>query len=1085
MIELIYGMPGCGKTEYIINALKDDAKSGKKAIVIVPEQMTVMMERQALYALPTSAQLHIEVLNFSRLANRVFRQHGGLVYNYASKGTKKLIMWRAVRTALPFLREYSNSARDDRSLADAILNTYKELQASGISAEALEEKASEMGDTVLSRKLKDISAIIGIYNTMLSEKYSDNDSDLSRLCNLLDNVKYFSGFNVYIDGFTSLTGQEHSVLKYILEQADKTCITFSIPFPTDKSIDTLTLRKCSDRTRRDIASLGLKSTDVFLEQNHRTKSPELLRVAEVFWQLGKSKYDPIPKEKQGDIELWRGVDIYDECEFAAVRARELIEQGYRMRDIAIIARNSDKYKGIIEPALDNMDLVYFVSDKTDAALCPVARLILSAIRVAIYGWRREDVIANLKTGLYPFSPRDCDIFESYTAKWNITGKRFVSKEPWNMNPDGYTPILSHRGKEVLSVANSLKDKFIPILRNFITSLRNAETVKELCAATYDYLETLSVYDSLIELSTRYLDFGQIREAKECARMYDVVLDALDGVCDAFDGEGCPDLQTFATALKTVLEESELGAIPTSGDEIIIGSANMLRASGVKCVIILGACDGEFPGSTQSTSLFSDSERDLLISKDLPLVGDRSERASDELFYFRRAVSSPTEKLIVFTRADSEPSIAFARFKAIFEYLEINETTADTIRKIRTYRAAGEYIPLLQNTAEGEALRRLFTEINDVTLHTFDYSNFPIDASFDTISPKTAEAVIGRRLEISQSKIEAYMGCKFAYACKYFLRLDDGKKVSFAYDSIGTFIHYIIEKFLLRVYLDLDGHLPDNENFDKLLDEIIRDYLEGAIPLEDGKQSSRLLHLATRLRKISKIVLRDIFDELADSKFTPTFFELPIGTKDIPSFEITLNDGTKMSLGGKVDRVDTYRLNGKTYIRVVDYKTGTKEFSLKDIEKGLNLQLLLYIYALTNKPTGAFAESIGGTPTAASIAYLSAVPGKVKALSMSSTDFTENIFRSEISRTGLIVNEPEIIDAISVSGNNRHLMIKPRSNSFIENDNLHLLYGQIETILREIGDEMIGGHTEARPMEKSGRCKFCRYAQICRAAKHER
>lgn len=53
----------------------------------------------------------------------------------------------------------------------------------------------------------------------------------------------------------------------------------------------------------------------------------------------------------------------------------------------------------------------------------------------------------------------------------------------------------------------------------------------------------------------------------------------------------------------------------------------------------------------------------------------------------------------------------------------------------------------------------------------------------------------------------------------------------------------------------------------------------------------------------------------------------------------------VSLAGKVDRVDGYIRDGRLYLRVMDYKSGKKSFSLSDIWYGLNMQLIIYLYAL--------------------------------------------------------------------------------------------------------------------------------------------
>ena len=106
MIRYIYGNPGTGKSYTVKSMVVNDALDGRTALMIVPEQSTVSAEREIIQCIPPSAQLNVEVLNFTRLANKLFREHGGLSYNFLNKAHEKLIMWQAIKSALPFLQEY-------------------------------------------------------------------------------------------------------------------------------------------------------------------------------------------------------------------------------------------------------------------------------------------------------------------------------------------------------------------------------------------------------------------------------------------------------------------------------------------------------------------------------------------------------------------------------------------------------------------------------------------------------------------------------------------------------------------------------------------------------------------------------------------------------------------------------------------------------------------------------------------------------------------------------------------------------------------------------------------------------------------
>lgn len=1076
MIHFIYGNPGTGKTEMIYSEIQKDAINKQSSILIVPEQFTVSAERDLIKKIAPSAQLYVEVLNFTRLANRLFREHGGISYNFISKAHEKLLMWRAIKSAVPFLREYQILSADDFSLADSMLVTYKELSASGITFEQIDEIANNCNNVILSSKMKDISLICSIYSSMINEKFTDTNSELSRLLQLLQSKRCLDGVNVYIDGFTSFTGVEHSIIHEIMRQADSVYITLAIPSPSYNGIDTLSIKECSDKLRRDCASIGVKAKSVLLDTDYRTNSEVLRTLSSDIWQMERTDTNIQEEQFDNSVELFRAADIYDECEFAAARIRELIEHGYRYKDIAIIARNIDKYRGIIEPALDNMGLKYYISEKSDLSSSPIAKFILSAIKTINRGWKRDDVISHLKSGLCNISAHDADIFEYYTAKWNISGKLLLTDEPWNMNPDGYTTIWSERGMNVIEIANKVKNQLMGNLKEYTSKLKSAQNYKEMCSATVDYLDKLNVRNSMLTLAKAYLDDGKVRDASDCIRMLEVALDSLDCICEVFSEETEPNINTFATALRIAFDSSELGTIPTSQDEIQLGSAHMLRTDNVKCAVILGVCDGEFPSSVDNSGLLNMRDKQYLIEHGVQISGRQEIISSDELYYFRRAVSAPSQKLIVFTRSDSEPSVAFTRILNLLPYIKVDDTSSRLLTHLRSLKAVSEYASLLTDTDEGYALQML---LNDFEIPHIDNNNVSVTAENDVIESDTIQAVIGREIALSQSKAELFTNCKFAYSCKYHLKLDDGKRAEFSFNNIGTFIHHILEKFIYQIYIVNKGIIPDYSEISNIVEDIIERYISELLP-DNKNKSARLLHLIARLKNISISIIIELLNELSDSSFKPTFFELRIGSKDIPAVTLSLKNGSKISLTGIIDRVDVFMKDEKAYIRVVDYKTGNKTFSISDIQEGLNLQMLLYIFSLTQGNKEQLTQFFGGTPIAAGITYFSVDSSKRTEKTFVNIDGNSPNF-AEIKRSGLILNNEDVIEAMTHSGNDKILMRTPRKNSFIEESTLSLLYDEVCQVLGRIGEEMVSGNINAHPSKGADSCKYCVFSSVCRVS----
>ena len=85
-------------------------------------------------------------------------------------------------------------------------------------------------------------------------------------------------------------------------------------------------------------------------------------------------------------------------------------------------------------------------------------------------------------------------------------------------------------------------------------------------------------------------------------------------------------------------------------------------------------------------------------------------------------------------------------------------------------------------------------------------------------------------------------------------------------------------------------------------------------------------------------------------------------------ELTDGAGHTIRVIGTVDRVDAMELGGNTYLRVVDYKTGSKKFDLREVWHGLDCQMLLYLFTLVQNGGALFPN-----PKIAGVEYLWADP----------------------------------------------------------------------------------------------------------------
>ena len=225
MLQLVTGRSGSGKTEYVRRVLGTLAQEGEdKLILIVPEQYSYDSERAMLKTFGNAAAQHVEVLSFTRLTDFVFRTTGGNAGIVADDGTRLILMLRAMAAVADKL-EYYAKYRDDVRLAKELIAIFREVRQSGAGLIKLEEAAEAVDSPVLSRKLKELFLIYDVYDAMFRQRYADEDLQIEKLCQVLDDTQFLSGYTFAIDGFKSFTGQELSLLGRILSQAKDVYVT--------------------------------------------------------------------------------------------------------------------------------------------------------------------------------------------------------------------------------------------------------------------------------------------------------------------------------------------------------------------------------------------------------------------------------------------------------------------------------------------------------------------------------------------------------------------------------------------------------------------------------------------------------------------------------------------------------------------------------------------------------------------------------------------------------------------------------------------------------------------------------------------
>ena len=1089
MIRFLYRANSEKTRALLIDSIRADLDTGGKAILLVPEQETVSAERRMLEALPPSAQLSFEVLNFSRLANRVFRTVGGLSYRVATPAVSALLMWRALVELSPLFKQYSASAVKDTALCELMMQTEAQCKTSCVSADDLLQAAEALPEgEPLRDKLTDIGLTLSTFEQRLGERFDNAQDELTRLGAILgkEGKALFGDTHIYIDSFTDFTAQELGVLHALFAAAPSVSVTFPLKDPRETGIHLASVIDTHKKLLRMAKELSLR---VFFEENDDMRPDTALSY------LSHNLFDmtaepaPLSMSEAGEVTLCECASPFEEATAAAAAIQRLVRDGCRYRDITVVVRDVSAWNGILDAALEKEGVPFFISEKRDITVYPLIKLILGALRIKLRGWRDEDVMGYLKTGLCGIDADDVNLFEEYVNVWHPRGEKAYTRADFSKNPDGYAVKISDRGTHILAGANRTREKMVAPLLAFFEAMDKAKNATDLCRALYQFLIDLHIPETLKEQASERLQAGERREAQELSRLYGIAVDAMEEISNAI-GDKRLTVAEFADALKLVFARTDIGTIPTSADEVTIGSASMLRTDHPRFVLILGLNEGIFPQTVSSDGLFGDAEKKKLAELGVEFPSDSAKLACDELFYLYRAVSAPREGLHLYyatTTTDGKalsPSIAIDRLNALFPRLEKHLFAAeDPIDRIFTPAGAMEALNELPTSTKNEVLE-LLVQNGVAAAHGL---RRPVVESDAHVSEKTANRLFAKG-RFNPTHLESFSSCRFAYYCSKVLRLREEPGDTMSSAGVGNFIHHVLEHIMLTVQREkLPFSAYGNEKQAQMVREICEKYRK-ELEESGNELTPRATALLARLGVLAKLIVSGLFAEFSDSLFTPAFLELDlnaIGERPV----VTLKNGTEIPLSGKADRVDFWQdEKGHAYLRVADYKTGTRSFDAEDIAKGFCLQMPLYLLALCRGDHKELCHRLNLPEDTvfhpAGVSYLSSAIGTENTESRRPQQDAMQDAVERLSREGLVLADTEVQHAMSLSGNKAILGGgRSKSKRALSTEEFDDLFVTLENTIADIATCMKKGDAEAHPRPHGGRtpCEYCAFSAVCRTA----
>ena len=1086
-LKIIYGKSGTGKSTYIFNEIAEKIKNGNRKIyIITPEQFSFTAEKKLLDSIELTSVISAEVLTFNRMAYRVMKEVGNARSKNLSSSSKSMILYNILSEQKSNLKFIGKSSENVEMIATQIT----EFKKHGITVESLKNVINNTESKYLKAKLNDMLTVYEKYTEKISSDYIDENDSLTILAEYLEFVHDFDNTDIYIDEFVGFTHQEYEILRKLLVKANEVSITvctddINLSQNPDTDIfysNKMTVDKIYYLAKQENVKI---EKPINLDKIYRFKTKELAHMEENIYAYPYRKYEA----RNENIQLFLAKNQYSEIENVAKNIVKLVrDKNYRYNDISVITKDLEGYSNLCKAIFAKYEIPVFIDEKKDLSQNILVRYILSILNIFAKNWTTDSVLEYAKTGLVQdIGEYDIYVIENYVLRWGIKGSKWYSGDWTFYNED------EEEQEKILHI----REKIVGALLKLKKNISNTKDVGSITRAIYQFLIENGINLAMESRIKELEEIGEIEKAREYETSYKLVMELLDEIVMVL-GDKKISFEKYADLLKIGLGSTGLGKIPGTQDQVIVGDVDRSRSHKVKAVFIIGLNDGMFPSVNKNEGFFNDKDRDILKEKGAELAKGTLEKLYDDNFNIYKAFSTAEEKLFLsYASSDLEgkslrASILINRIKKIFPELiensDVIEKTYDIVTEESTFE---ELLDRLRDYRDGKEIEPVWFYLYNYYSNSSEWKaklensmkalNFSIEP--DRIDKTMVEKLYGDTLKTSVSRLEQYQSCPFSYYLKYGLNLSEREEFKIQAIDTGTFMHDVIDSFFDKLQeRKVNVKEVKEEEIQEIVDEVIdeklglkKNYIFTSIP--------KYRVLANRLRKVIKKSITYIVESLKYSDFSVMGHEMEFKNgKEYPAIQITLDNGKKVEITGKIDRIDIAKTPEGNYIRIIDYKSSAKDINLNEVVAGLQLQLLTYLDAVCT------IEDV----MPAGVLYFNLIEPSVKAANKMDDEKLQGEIRKQFKMKGLILADVDIVkkmDKALEKGNSNIVPAYIDKDGNLSNRASTITRGQFENlqkytnkIIKQIAGSILSGEINVKPYYKikQGKtpCEYCKYKSIC-------
>lgn len=803
-----------------------------------------------------------------------------------------------------------------------------------------------------------------------------------------------------VDGYDQFTQVQAELMAELSRAIDQVRITLTAS-PAEAA---LRLRSRSALARQRLET-AYKAAGISLALREVNQAPGIRH--EALHQLGQRIFRGLPAASNSDaIKLIEMPDPAEETRTVLREVKRLLLAGNSAEDILIAIRDWERYAAYFDQGSQEYALPLLLHYDRSYRRAPVIAVLVDLLELAPR-FRRRDLLDVLRSPYFDaeLDDRQVDLLDRFSLEQRFLGG---SKAEWlelvrlaqpDVNVDGAVESLAATSTEPASALGAKLSAFFDgvtppefaTYADYISWLAALLGLDPAAGSEDDSSGySLNVVRNAVEHQAANpaiveRDIGALKGLQAILRD----LQASDEVMQATLGPAKnPGWQQFWSDLKYALETGADDSISQPRqNQVLVTTAAEARGLPHDHVFVLGLAEGLFPAEASEDPLYLDSEREQLKTRGIPL-GTRAERVDDRGL-FNELISLPRKTLTL-----SRPTYQAGR-----EWIEscfwqaVRAVVPDTPiqsrpvgQAIRPHEAASSAELMLavadqlgrQDAADvelalrarnwllaqsdlGEQWRRLnhgrSVEMRRIALNQFDeYSGI---LSRPALLDEVAHLLGDDRIW-SATQLNDFGLCPFRFFAKRMLALTSAEEPEAGADSLqlGALNHKILEESYRKIRL-LELQIEEENQDDALaiLAAAAHKIMPRAPELLSFRETSTWMEESRFLLKRLEALIKLDFSTKSPLNAGKTRYVYR-QEESIGETKINLGHGTKpLRVTALIDRIDN--VDGK--LIVVDYKTGGKSISRRQMEIGRDFQMMVYLLAMTSEleNIGAEEEVTGG------------------------------------------------------------------------------------------------------------------------------